>query len=82
MHEKDQFSSKESVNNDSLECVSDNGGDSLDSSAQSEDSLQNLDDSLGKIKISTKLKKIHQCSCLYCFSCCYGQPFLQRDVNH
>ena len=50
MHEKDQLSSKESVSNDSLEFVSDNGGDSLDSSAQSEDSLQILDDSLGKIK--------------------------------
>ena len=55
MHEKDQFSSKESVSNERLECVSDNGGDSLDSSEQSEDSLQILDDSLGKIKIITKL---------------------------
>ena len=55
MHEKDQFSSKESVSNDSLDCVSDNGGDGLDSSAQSQDSLQILDDSLGKIKIITKL---------------------------
>ena len=82
MHEKDQFSSKESVSNDSLECVSDNGGDSLDSSAQSEDSLQILDDSLGKIKLyyykckeNFKPKQIGQLSQSILSKFCNFQPF-------
>ena len=53
MHEKEQFGGQVSMSNDSLECVSDNGGDSLDSSIPSEDSLQIMDDSLGESSFET-----------------------------